>query len=178
MPARTNLRIGDVEVYFTPPGEYEVFLGQTHGGVEFSFEREFEDLVVDKYGNMPVDMALTGQNLLVKAFLAEMTTENISRAIPEGDFDEAGTDSKLQLGRDSGFLMSTIAGLLRLHPRRNDPDSRDEDIYIYLAVSHESVEIPYKIDEQRVLEVTWRALVDEDRDDGNRLGRVGDVDIS
>lgn len=176
--ARTNLRIGDVEVYFTPPGEDEVFLGQTHGGVEFSFEREFSDLVVDKYGNMPVDMALTGQNLLIKAILAEMTTENISRGIPEGNYAEQGTDSKLELGRDSGLLMSTIAGLLRLHPRRNAADNRDEDIYVYLAVSHETVELAYKIEEQRVLEVTWRALVDEDRDDGNRLGRIGDVDIS
>lgn len=174
-----NVKIGDVEVYIDySDGNGEQFLGHTKGGVEFSFEREFEDLVVDQYGNMPVDLALTGQNLTVKAMLAEPTTDNMQHAVPEGLYAENGTDSKIGLGRDAGHLMSTEAGILRLHPRQNTPSSRNEDIYIFKAVSYETVELAFKIDEQRVLEVTWRALVDESQPDGQRLGRIGDNDIS
>lgn len=174
---RDNLRIGDVEVYIDY-GAGEVFLGQTKGGVEFTFEREFEDLTVDKWGSSPLDMALTGNNLLIKVFLAEVNTERLSYAMPEGRYAESGDDSKLGLGSTSGYLASTDEGILRLHPRRNAANDRDQDIYIWKAVSIESVEQAFKIDEQTVLEVTFRALVDENRADGEHLGRVGDDTIS
>ena len=177
--AAENLRIGDVEAYIDyADGNGEQFLGETKGGVEFMFEREFEDLTVDKYGNSPLDMALTGNDLKIKIFLAEPTTENIGRAVPEGRYDEGSASSKLGLGTKSGYRLLDDAGLLRLHPRANASSDKDEDIYIWKAVSSEPVELPFKVDEQRVLEVTFRALVDETKSDGEHLGRVGDEPIS
>lgn len=174
-----NVKIGDVEVYIDySDGNGEQFLGQTKGGVEFSFEREFEDLTVDKFGTAPIDMVLTGNNLTIKAYLAEPTVENIGHTIREGLFAESGNDSKLGLGTQAGLLMSTKQGALRLHPRKNAPANRSEDIFIFKAVSMESVELAYKVDEQRILEVTWRALVDETQPDGQHLGRIGDEAIS
>lgn len=175
----SNIKIGDVDVYFDKnDGNGERDLGHTKGGVTFIVEREFADLMADKYGSMSVDKALTGQKLKVKAMLAEATTENLSVAVAEGEFAENGTDSKLGIGRDSGFLLSSVAGQLRLHPRKNAPSDRNEDIYLWKAVSVEAIELPYKIDEQRVLEITFEALVDESHEDGERLGRVGDAAIS
>ncbi len=167
-----NIKIGECDVYY---GIH--IIGHTKGGVEFSFEREFEDLTVDQYGSMALDKALTGQKLTIKVYIAEVTRENFARAIPEGRFDEgSGTDEKLGLGRDSGYLLSQDAVELRLHPR-NESDNNN-DIYIWKAVSVETVETAYKIDEQRILEVTFEALVDESRVDGYRLGRIGDDLIS
>lgn len=163
-----NLRIGDCEVWLG--GQ---LIGHTKGGVEFTFEREFEDLTVDQYGSSPLDMALTGNNLLIKAMVAEPTTQNLSRAIPEGDYDSGSADDKLGLGTDSGYLLRQDAQELRLHPRNKGATDFSEDVYIWKAVSSENIEMAFKVDEQRVVEVTWRALVDENQPDGTRLGRVG-----
>jgi hypothetical protein len=76
-----NVRIGDVDVFLN-----EIHLGHTKGGVDFKFERSFEDLTVDKYGETPVDMALTGQNLTVEANLAEITNDVFNVAVPEGAY--------------------------------------------------------------------------------------------
>lgn len=168
-----NVRIGDCDVFLD-----SVHLGHTKGGVEFTFEREFEDLTVDKYGNMPVDMALTGNNLLVKAFLAEITNDVLNVAIPEGDYALGGVDDKLGLGRDSGYLLAQDAKALRLHPRNKAATDYSEDIYIWKAASVENVEMAFKIDEQRVVEVTFRAFVDESKNNGERLGRIGPDTIS
>jgi len=168
-----NVRIGDCDVFLN-----EIHLGHTKGGVEFTFEREFEDLTVDKYGNMPVDMALTGQNLLIKAFLAEVTNDNYNVAIPEGAYALGSSDDKLGLGRDAGYLLRQDAKPLRLHPRNRAANDLSEDIYIWLAASVENVEMGFKIDEQRVLETTFRAFVDESQPDGSRLGRIGAEAIS
>lgn len=179
MRTRDNLRIGDCEIYYDlSDGNGEQFLGYTMGGITFTFEREWMDLVADEYGNAPLDMALTGQDLKIKAVLAEITTENVSRAIPEGSYAENGSDSKLGGGRKSGLLASSVEATLRLHPRRYEPDERNEDIYVWKAVSYDNVELNYKADEQRVLEVTFRALVDESQPDGQKLFRIGDADIS
>lgn len=168
-----NVRIGDCDVFLN-----EVHLGHTKGGVEFTFEREFEDLTVDKYGSMPLDMALTGQNLMVKAFLAEITNDVLNVAIPEGDYALGSLDDKLGLGRDAGYLLRNDAKPLRLHPRSRGATDYSEDVYIWLAVSQEPVEMGYKVDEQRIVEVTFRALVDETQPDGSRLGRIGAATIS
>lgn len=173
-----DLRIGDCEVYFTAPGSAERFLGQTKGGVTLNFEREFADLTVDKYGGAPIDMALTGNDLTIVIRLVEMTNANLEIAMPEARYASGTSDSKIGIGTQSGYLLSSDAGLLRLHPRRNTPSNLNEDIYIWKAVSAESVELNYQIDEQRVLEVTFRALVDDTQSDGEKLGRVGDATIS
>lgn len=168
-----NVRIGDCDVFLD-----EVHLGHTKGGVEFTFEREFEDLTVDQFGNMPLDMALTGNNLLIKAFLAEITAGVLNAAIPEGAHASGGEGEKVGLGTDAGYLLRQDAKPLRLHPRNKDSDDNSEDIYIWLAVSVENVEMAFKIDEQRVIETTFRALVDESQPNGKRLGRIGQEDIS
>lgn len=168
-----NVRIGDCDVFYGG-----VALGHTKGGVEFTFEREFEDLTVDKYGNMPIDMALTGQNLTIKAFLAEITNDVMNVAVPEGKYVLGSADDKLGLGADSGYLLRQDAKTLRLHPRNRAANDLSEDVNIWLAVSVENIELAYKIDEQRLIETTFRALVDETQPDGARLGQIGPNAVS
>lgn len=179
-----NIRIGECDVWenaYSAPGSGingGTLLGHTLGGIEFNFERKFTDLMVDQYSG-PLDMALTGNDLKITVNYAEPVTEYLARAIPEGRYDVgSGTDSKLGLGRDTGFLLSTVAKQLVFHPRRNPANVQEEDIYIFKAVSVEAVKLEYKTDSQRVLAVTYRALVDETQPDGSRLGRIGNALIS
>jgi hypothetical protein len=127
---------------------------------------------------MPLDMALTGVDLTIEATFAEVTTPYIAIATPEGRYDSTASDQKLGIGRDSGFLLSTTAKQYVFHPRNLPSSNQDEDIYIFKAVSIDKVELDYTIDGQRLLKVTWRALVDETQPDGSRLGRIGNNLIS
>lgn len=168
-----NLRIGAVSAMLGG-----VDLGHSKDGAEFEFTREFEDLLTDQYGSMPVDMALTGQDLKVKLFLAEVVASNLNVAIPEGDHDLGTTGERLGLGTDAGYLLRQDAKELILHPLKNATADDSEDIHIYKAVSVETLALNYKIDEQRIIEVTFRALVDEANGNGRRLGHVGPANIS
>lgn len=173
-----NLRIGECEAWIDDGTNPEYLYGHSKGGVEFQFEREFEDLTHDQGGETPVDMALKGNNLLIKFMNAEPTTHNLQVAVPEGKYNDGSSSESLGLGTDSGYLLGDDAVLLRLHPRKNAADDYSEDIYVWKAVSSENIEFAFKIDEQRVVPVTFRALYDDTQPDGQRLGRVGPQDIS
>lgn len=179
-----NIRIGECEIWenaYSAPGSGTpggTLIGHTKGGVKLKFDRTFTDLLVDQYGEMPLDMALTGQNLTIEVTFAEVTNEYVAKANPEGRYDATASDSKLGFGRDAGFLLSTTAKQLVFHPRSLGVNNQNEDIYIFKAVSVDAVELEYTIDNQRLLKVTYRALVDETQVDGARLGRVGNILIS
>ena len=155
-----------------------VDLGHTLDGVELSFEREFEDLTVDQYGSTPVNKALTGQKVMAKMKLAEIDVNRLNSAIPEGSHAVA-TDERLGLGNQSGYLLRADAKELQLRPLKNVASGDDnDDVVIYKAVSVENVTLNYKVDEQRVIEVTFEGLVDESRGEVFILGRIGSEDIS
>lgn len=175
----TNLRVGDCEAFLDlGDGNGEQFLGQTKGGSEMNVDRELLRLTVDKYGTAPLDIAVVGNVLQIKLFLAEPTNKNLHYSIPEGKYATGTVDDKVGIGRESGYLLSALPGLLRLHPRKNLPTNTNEDIYVWKAVSVEKITLPFKSDEQRILEVTFEGLVDETKSDGEHLGRVGNEAIS
>lgn len=169
-----NLRVGICDIYFD-----DVHIGHTtDNGVDFMVDREFIDLLVDQYGTAPLDKVLQGDSLKIKFSMAEVITANIAKALPESRYDTGGSDNKLGIGRDAGYKLSQDAVEVRLHPVVNDADDRDEDIYIWKAVSTDNLSLKFSNAEQRKIEVTMEALVDESRIDGYRLGRVGDDTIS
>lgn len=168
-----NVRIGACSVLLGG-----VSLGHTKDGAEFQFERSFEDLIVDQFGETPVDKALTGQNLTVKVYLAEPNTSNLHVALPEQGHASGANGERVGLGVDAGVTLRPFAKELVLHPLKNAAADDSEDIHVYLAVSVENVPLNYKVDEQRVIEVTFAALVDETRGNGRRLGHVGAANIS
>ena len=154
---QSNLRIGDAELWINNGVDAEFVIGHTKGGIEFSFERDFEDLTHDQGGETPVEMALKGNNLTFKAMVAEATTYNLNLAIPEGKFNDGSISESLGLGTDSGYLLRQNAVQMRLHPRNKAASDYTE---------------------QRILEITFRALYDDQQPDGQRLGRVGPQAIS
>lgn len=176
-----NINVGDADVYIN--GEV---VGYLMGGSKWKVDRNFVDLTVDEFGSTALDMALTGHDLTLELNIAEITTPNIAKAIPEGRYDPgSGGDSKLGIGRSSGFLLSTTALPLQIHPRRYGAinigagtGNMENDLFIWKAVSVDAVELNYEFDKQRVFKVTYRALVDTTRIDGYLLGRIGNDTIS
>ena len=170
----SKVRIGACQITYKG-----VNVGHTLDGVELTFEREFEDLTVDKYGSTPVDKALTGNKLMAKFKLAQPDFLSLNIAAPEGEGADGSLGDRIGLGTDAGYLLRQDAGLLVLRPLKNVATADDsEDVHIYKAVSVENVELAYKVDEQRTVEVTFEGLVDETYGTDRRLGHVGPATIS
>lgn len=152
----------------------DVELGHTDGGCEFSYEPEYTDIVVDAYGKTVADKVLVGEAVKVKVTLAEITLDRLKMAMPTGTL--AGTTSqKLTLGSAPGKKLSDGAQELLMHPAFKAVDDLEFDISLYKAAIIGEVKLPYKFDEKTVYEVTFIALIDETKEDGDYLACIGDI---
>jgi len=162
----TNLQLGVCSVVFNG-----VDLGHTKGGVEVSYEPEFSDLSVDKYGNTVVDHVLVGEKLTAKVPLAEFTIANMKVAVPNATFAGAA-NARVLIGKSAGTKQSSVAYQLVLHPIAEG--TRRHDVVFHKAFVSSQLTLNYKIDEQKLIEVEFTALLDETKSDGNYLGLIGD----
>lgn len=166
MPDVSKVKMGVCSVEFNG-----VDLGHTAGGVEYSYEPEYADIKVDKYGNSPADKVLVGEKVTAKVPLAEFTIANLRNSIPLSNFAGAA-NSRITIGKSSGQRLSTVAARLVLHPIAEQ--TRAFDIVIHKAVVTSEVVLGHKVDEQKTVEVTFEGLIDESKSDGNYLGLIGD----
>lgn len=156
-----------------------VDMGHTLDGVELTAERDFKRVITDKSGDTPIDYVLTGNRLKIKFKLAQTEWDQWNMAIPEtSSYDGASTRDRSDFGADAGASLRAEAKQLIIHPMKNVATDLSDDVTIYKAVSTDSVVIPLKIDEQRVLEITMEALYVEDYGTGRRLGHYGPADVS
>lgn len=166
MASINNVRLGACSVNYN-----NVDLGHTKGGVTLSYAPEWTEVTVDKYGNTPAEKYLTGEVLTVKVPLAESTIANMKVAMPAGTFGGAG-NARITLGRNAGLKLSASAALLVIHPLNEG--TRVNDIVLYKAAVHSTVELNHVIDGEKVIEVEFIALVDETKTSGSYLGLIGD----
>lgn len=162
----TNVQVGVCSVSFNA-----LDLGHTIGGVEVSYEPEHHDIMVDKYGNTVVQKFLTGEKMSAKLALAEYTIANLRNAMPQTGFAGAA-NTRITIGAAAGKKATDDAYQLVLHPINEG--TRRHDVVIYKAYVASTVVLPHKNDEEKVVEVTFEALLDESRSDGNYLGLIGD----
>lgn len=168
------IRIGQSDVTFN-----SVALGHTKGGVDVKYDPNYAELNVDQYGKTAVDMALVEEKFTVKAALAEITGANWAVAVPFGTYT-SGTapGGSVKGGANAGGVASAYAHALVLHPSKNASSDTGEDITVFKAVVTEAIDVKYNVDAQRVLELTWTALIDETQTAGSRLFRVGPSSVS
>lgn len=154
-------------------------LGHTLDGVLLTAERDFTDVKVDRYGDTPIDKVLAGNRATVSFKLAQNNFRNLDLSMPEtSSYDGAGVKDRVDLGADAGYSLRANAVQLVIHPLKNAVSDLSEDIVLYKAVSAENVELPYRVDEQIAVELTFHALVDEGYGTGRRLGHIGPADVS
>lgn len=156
-----------------------VNIGHTLDGIDFTAERDFTDVNVDKYGNTPIDKVLQGTRVVLKFKLAQPDWYQLNIAMPEtSSYDGAGVNDRTDLGGDAGYSLRQDAAQLIVHPIKNLPTNFTDDITLYRAVSYDNIAIPYKVADQQVVEVTMIALVDESYQPGRRLGHIGPAAVS
>jgi hypothetical protein len=166
MPDITNVKVGACSVTFNGTD-----LGHTQGGVEVNYEPKYADVTVDKYGETVVEKYLSGEKLTAKVPLAEFTIANLKNAMPQGTFAGAA-NSRITLGHSAGVAAKTLAAQLVLHPL--NMGTRANDIVFHKAYVSSSVPLKHMVDNVKVIEVTFEALLDETKADGNYLGLIGD----
>lgn len=165
----SNVRIGIVDVQVNG-----VSVGYTKGGVEISYKPEYTDMTVDQFGDTAIDKALKSEVFSAKVPLAEMTIDNMKKAIPTGVLTKNGSKNKLTIGRAAGYKLGATAAQIVLHPTANGADA-SEDVIIYKGVIISETKLAKKFDEQEVVEIEILALPDPSRADGNYLGTIGDT---
>lgn len=153
--------------------------GHTLGGVLFKSAREFTKVMVDKYGSTPVDYVLNGTEATIEFSLAQTEYRQLDNAMPEtSSYDGAGTNDRIDIGGDAGYSLRADAKQMVIHPLKNLANDYSDDITLYKVVQTGDVELPYRVDEQRVLAETFTALVDEAYGAGRRLGHIGPAAVS
>lgn len=148
-----------------------VDLGHTKGGVELSYEPVYKDVAVDKYGETPVEKYLIGEKLSAKVPLAEFTIANLRNAIPQATFAGAA-NARITIGASAGQAAKVDSAQLVLHPIGEG--TRAFDVVLHKAYVDSQITLGHMVDEEKVIEVTFVALLDETKSDGNYLGLIGD----
>ncbi|HYD35556.1 MAG TPA: hypothetical protein VD999_05790 [Vitreimonas sp.] len=162
----SNVKVGVCSVTFGGTD-----LGHTKGGVEVTYEPVHKDVMVDKFGETIVEKYLIGEKLTAKVPLAEYTIANLRRSMPQATFAGAA-NARITLGASAGQRASTDALQLVLHPINEG--TRAFDIVFHKAYVASEIVLNHKIDEEKVIEVVFEALLDESKSDGNYLGLIGD----
>lgn len=153
--------------------------GHTLGGVVIKAARDLTKVMADKYGSTPIDYILNGTEATIEFTLAQTEFPQWDKAMPEtSSYDGAGTNDRADIGGDAGYSLRQDAKQLIIHPLKNAATDFSDDVTFYLAVSTGDVEVPYKVDEQKVLPMTMTALVTEAFGIGRRLGHVGPAAVS
>lgn len=147
-----------------------VDLGHTIGGAEVTYTPEYKDMNVDLYGTTVFEKVLIGEMLQAKVALAESTIANLFKSIPQG----VNGTTKLTIGAKAGKLSTVDAVAIVLHPLENASNDKSLDVVLHKAISSEPITLPFKWEDETVSEVTFTALLDESKSDGNYLGLIGD----
>lgn len=146
-------------------------LGHTKGGVEVSYEPVYKDVTVDKFGETIIEKKLIGEKFTAKVPLAEFTIANLRVGMPQSTFAGAA-NARILVGASAGQSARDDSAQLVLHPVSEG--TRAFDIVMYKAYVGSQVTLNHKVDEEKIIEVTFEALVDETKSDGNYLGLIGD----
>ena len=152
---------------------------QTKGGVEVSYAPEYHEIVLDMYGKSPIDEILIGETMKAKVPIAETTYNNLKAVIPAcTEVTDVNGKKKLTIGRYPGWRLSQVAQALTMHPLSYDDDMKEYDIVLHKAVPIGDIKFLYEFDKERVYEVTFVGLVDNDRNSGDFIATIGDPTIA
>lgn len=148
-------------------------MGHTLEGVELEVEREMEKVMVDRYGETPVDYVLTGTTAKAKFKLAQFNNRSLDTAMPEAQNIDVAALDQTAIGVDAGYSLRQDAKALVIHPLKYATGDLSHDITLYKCVNTNTLTLPYTVKDQLVIELEMEALVDESYGTGRRLGHIG-----
>lgn len=148
--------------------------GFTMEGVEFNYEPSWNGLAVDQFGpETDADLMLAGQRLNIVARIPEFSYTRIRDLFPGSILSTSGADQVVTVGRSAGLRGSTIAKVLILHPLALDLADLSRDVTVHLAIVREGPSYENQAAEALMREVTFVALIDDGKAEGNKLFAIG-----
>lgn len=136
------LSIGGVDIGATTPN-----------GMVVNYEPEIHLHKAGKYGNTPVKASLIGRMLTLEVEMAESTLANMLAAYAGTTADGTPTPTKLKFGGIAG--VEIVGKVLKLTPFDGTPAWTFRK-----AVPSSPVDMNYTVEDERVLKVTFTAMVD------------------
>lgn len=153
-------------------------LGFTREGVDVDPQGEWADLTVDEGGDTPLDAMRTKEGIEVTMRLPQFSMDILEKIIPGSTRVIDGADEKLTVGQTHGYRARDYAGSLRIHPILAGDADKSQDLLIYKAFVAEGPAWSYQVGEVTMYEVTFRALMDTDRAQGDQVYSLGNDDAS
>jgi len=140
-------------------------MGHTQGGVGVKITVEKREVLVDEFGNVPVDVVDVGTNIQATVPLVQASFDNYEDAFPT--LAAILSADQLSSGRRVGESLPTKR--LVLDPLR----AADTDgIVIYKAYVDDVAELGYNNNGERVIAITFRGQLDENRTSGDKVFRI------
>lgn len=134
----------------------------TPDGIVINYEPEVHLHMSGRHGNTPVKASLIGVTLTLQITIGETTLANLQKVLAGATLD--GSD-KVDLGIVAG---QEIAGVpLVMTPNDGTPNWNFRN-----AVVTSSVEVAYQVANERVYQVTFTGMIDEDAPDASALAYV------
>ncbi len=162
----TNVKLGVCEVSLGGDS-----LGFTKGGVEVEVTTDSYSVTVDQLGTTPISEYITGRMCMVRVPLAETTIQHLVAIMPGSTLLGTGATEHARVDTGVGVDLRDIAKVLRLHPK--GVTGNVEDFVIPLAATTGALTFAYKLDEERIFNVEFKAYADNN----GRLFYVGPVAI-
>lgn len=153
-----NVKLGVCSVTFNG-----VDLGLTKGGVEVEVTTETHEVMVDQFGNSPVNEYIMARSVVVRVPLAETTLANLQAIMPGTTLvTDAVTPSKKRadVKNSVGTNLLTGAAKLTLHPKALATSDKSEDFIIPKAATAGAISFAYKLDEERIFNVEFKGYPD------------------
>lgn len=148
--------------------------GFTMEGIEVSYEPTWNTLAVDQYGpETDADLMLAGQRLSVTVRIPEFVFSRLKELFPTSINSVSGPDEILTVGRSAGARASDFAKELVLHPIKLDSADFSKDFTIHKAIVNEGPAFEYQPAEALMREVTFVAILDDSKAEGNKLFSIG-----
>jgi hypothetical protein len=156
MPSSTqNVKIGVCKITFDGTD-----LGYTQGGVDVEVTTDTHKVTIDQFGNTPISEYIMGRSITVTAPLAETTLETLAKVMPD-TLVEGTTAKKATVSTGIGSNLRDTAAELRLHPIGLLDTDMSEDLVIPLAATAGAIKFAYKLDAERVFNVTFNGYPDD-----------------
>ena len=145
-------------------------MGHTVGGVTLGIKPKMRERKVDEWGETVVDLVHTGDEITIKTKFAERSMRTIRTVYQYGAED---TSTIWTFGRRPQMTGRAVAKQLVLHPLSMGDDTT-KDVTIYKAAVKDNGDVQVgTVGQDQVFEVTFIALVDDSRSDGDFIGRIG-----
>ena len=153
MPDTANVKIGVCKVTYDGTD-----LGYTKGGVEVAIATETHEVMVDQFGNTPINEYIMGRSVRVTVPLAETTLENLVEIMPGSTLVTDGSDptmKRVDVTTGIGNNLLNVAKVLVLHPVGLPDNDVSEDFNIPLAATAGALTFAYKLDDERIYNVEF-----------------------